>query len=168
MIFTAHGPFAAPFYQGKAGRTVTPSVGNTFWKSHPAIALEKGCYVFAMRSGGGILPTYVGKATVNFGQETFTDHKCGSHYNLALANYSKGRPVLFFVFHPRQKGPTNKPFIGALETYLIEQAYWRNPVGLTNKNKLPKHLWSIAGTLRPDRGKPSQAAIDLRTLLGIG
>ena len=66
-----------------------------------------------------------------------------------------------------KKGATNKRLIDTLETYLIHQCKWRNPRGLTNKHKLPKDDWAIAGVVRSGVGQPSAAALAIRSLIGV-
>lgn len=74
--FSVHGPFDIPTYRGRIGRIVRAEEGRSF-DEHSARAWRRGCYVFAMRSGRGITPTYVGKATKSFSQECFTADKLG-------------------------------------------------------------------------------------------
>jgi hypothetical protein len=167
LTFSPHGPFPVPMLSGPGGRTITATEGAKFWSDHPSLAKERGCYIFAMRSGGGVRPTYVGKATKTFEQETFTHHKLSEHYHRALVSQTKGTPVLFFFFHPRKKGATNRKLIDALETFLIQQCKWRNPNRLTNKRKLPKHKWAVSGVVRSGVGKPSHSALSVRSLIGV-
>jgi hypothetical protein len=75
--FEVHGPFEVPVYQGKNGWIVRTEEGVAFFKTHATYKARRGCYLFGMRAGRGVTPTYVGKATKTFGQECFTADKLG-------------------------------------------------------------------------------------------
>ncbi len=68
--FYVEGPFHIPCEMKAAGRVIQH---KEFWKQPDVqpFADEKGCYVFAVRAGGGYTPIYVGKATRTFKQECF-------------------------------------------------------------------------------------------------
>lgn len=157
-----------PTYVGTNGRLVRAAEGATFWRTHPAIASERGVYIFAMRSRGGTLPTYVGKATVTFGQETFTPHKLAAHFNVTLVDYRKGTPLLYFLLLPQRIGAPNLRAIDELETSMIAEAIRVNPHGVTNSDKRPPApLWSITGVVRASQGKPSASAQAFRTAMKL-
>ena len=162
--FQVSGPFNVPVYQGANGRIVREEDGAEFFSDHPAHSKKRGCYVFAMRSGGGITPTYVGKATKSFGQECFQGHKL-SKCNQTLVDYVKGTLVLFFFEAPLGSKPP-KTQIDQLETFLIQTALSANPY-LLNIKKTKQELWSITGILRSGSGKPSKAALAARSMLAI-
>jgi len=104
-------------------------------------------------------------ASAKFEGEVFADGKL-QHYNAFLADYKKGRPVLFFVLAPENKGKPNKSKIAALEKQLISLAKAENN-GLRNKvgTKLPR--WGIAGVLRGRQGKVGPGAKALRRMIGM-
>jgi hypothetical protein len=54
---------------------ITADCGREFCEKNQEIADLRGCYVFAMRVGGGTTPYYVGRATKTFRQEVFTPEK---------------------------------------------------------------------------------------------
>lgn len=116
--FAIHGPFEVPYEKRKGGRAL---VFDNFWREGSAaeyLADERGCYVFAIRAGRGQQPIYVGKATKTFKQETFNPanrHKCSNGFS----DYAKGRPLMFFVVHPAQKGRVNEKQISEIEDFLI-------------------------------------------------
>lgn len=109
--FKVHGPYPLSFERRKGGRTLR---FDNFWTDESDAAFlggERGCYVFSIVTGGGVQPIYVGKATRTFKQEAFNatnKHK----YNNGFSEYAIGTPVMFFVVHPKQKGPTNAKEIG--------------------------------------------------------
>lgn len=164
-LFTVEGPFDVPFYQGKAGRTITDENVQEFWDSNKDIASRRGCYVFGIRAGLGYTPAYVGKATRSFKQEAFAHHKL-TRYQQFLADYQRGTPVLFFVVAPQKRGAPNSSHIQELEDFLIQTALVANP-GLLNIKGTKAEEWGISGILRGPQGKPSAAARDFRRLMKI-
>lgn len=163
--FVVHGPFEISFEKRKGGRTL---VFDDFWgadaeASH--VATERGCYVFAMRTGGGLQPIYVGKATKTFKQETFNASNKHKYHN-GFSGYAIGTPVMYFVLHPSQKGPTNGKQIGEIEDFLIQAGFVKNP-NLQNIKGNQRPKWSIKGVVRSGAGKRSDAEIDLAEIFAI-
>jgi len=159
-IFTVQGPHEVPTYRGKAGRTITPEDIQEFWRSHATLASQRGCYVFAIRAGGGFTPGYVGRATKSFRQEVFAPHKLAK-YQQFLADYVKGTPVLFFLVAPAKKGKVNSKHIAALEDFLIQRGVAANPE-LLNVKGTQQEQWAIQGILRSAQGKPTLAAREFK------
>ena len=105
--FNVRGWFGIEYEKRKGGRTL---VFDNFWSEGSKanhLADERGCYVFAVKTGRGLEPIYVGKATKTFKQETFNPankHK----YHDGFSEYAKGLPLMFFVVHPDQKARQTK------------------------------------------------------------
>jgi hypothetical protein len=158
--FTVEGPFKVPFYQGKASRVIRAEDGRAFFRKHPAFARRRGVYVFAVRSGGGITPAYVGSATGGFASECFQPHKIGK-CNEALADYARGTLVLFFV-SAAEKGKAPGKQIKLVEDFLIQAGISVNP-DLLNVKGTQQARWRITGVIRAKQGKPSKAARALRS-----
>lgn len=156
LKFNVEGPIEVPYYQGKAAKTIGPQDVRDFWDKNQQYRARRGCYVFAIRAGGGITPLYVGKATKSFKQEVFATDKLAK-YQRGLADYLKGTPVLFLLIAPQKKGAPNKAVIKELEDYLIQTAVTVNP-DLLNVRGTKREEYSIAGVLRSGVGKPSKAA----------
>jgi len=159
------GPFDVPVTKRKVGRTIAPANATEFWAKRPALAKNRGCYVFGFRAAKGMKPVYVGKATKTFEQETFTDHK-RNKYNDALADQAKGTPILFFIALTKKKGPTNKLAIDEVESHLIQLGLKANK-NLANDRKTKVPLWSINGIVRSGTGRPTESAKSLRTCLKL-
>ncbi len=159
-MFTVQGPHEVPTYRGKAGRTITPEDIQDFWRSHTALAKQRGCYVFAIRTGGGFTLGYVGKATKSFRQEAFAPHKLAK-YQQFLVDYVKGTPVLFFLVSPAKKGKVNSKHNAGLEDFLIQKGVAANPE-LLNVKGTQEEQWGIQGILRSAQGKPCQAAREFK------
>ena len=164
-LSTVDGPRAAPFYQGRAGRTITDDNARELWKKNDDIGGRKGRYVFGMRAGGGFTPAYVGKATKSFKQEVFTHHKL-TRYQSSLADFLKGTPVVFFVLTPKKKGAVNASHVGELEDFLVQAGLVANPEPLDIQGTKTEE-WGIAGVLRGGRGKPSKGAGQFRPLMKL-
>ena len=162
--FEVHGPFEITFEKRKGGRTL---VFGDFWgdgSDAAYLAQKRGCYVFAVRNRA-LTPIYVGKATVTFKQETFNPanrHK----YHDGFSAYAKGTPVMYFVVHPDQKGPTNENQVAAIEDFLIQAGVAKNP-DLQNVKGAQLPSWSIKGVIRSGVGKRSEAEVHFRKLFDI-
>ena len=163
--FVVNGPFEVPAYRGRAARTISSEEARRFWDAHSDFGSRRGCYLFGIRSGGGITPIYVGKATRGFRQEVFAPHKI-TKYQQALADYGRGTPILLFLTAPRSRGAPNRGAIEELEEFLIQTAVSQNPE-LLNVKGTRRAEWAIAGVLRSGVGRPSAAARLLKTMLDI-
>jgi len=163
--FTVQGPFEVPVEKLPGGRRV---LYNDFWKQSEVTLFsgERGVYLFAVSASGSFTPLYVGAATKTFKQEVFNPtnrHK----YQDGLAEYKKGKPVMFFILHPKQKGPTNETEILQIEAFLIQLAVERNQNLQNIKGKKNAPKWSINGVIRSGQGRPDASAISFKRAMGI-
>jgi hypothetical protein len=163
--FSVHGPFEVPLYTGKAGRTIRAAEGREFFQKHHAFAGRRGCYVFAMRAGRGITPTYVGLARKGFSQECFTADKLGK-CNQTLVDYLRGTLVVFFVVAPSGRGRPAEKQIELVEQFLIQVGVAANE-HLLNVQGTKSEKWAISGVLRAGQGRPSAAAKQFKTAMKI-
>lgn len=167
IVFRVAGPFRVPFDRARTGaRLITSRVKAKFWEDKARKYRSRiGCYVFAIRNGRHYSPGYIGKATSSFAGEVFTEAKL-NRYNETLADFKKGKPVLFFVVAPINKGQPAKKKVDALEKHLIQTVKAAYP-SLRNKigTRIPR--WGIAGVLRGGKGKTSKSASALRQIMGI-
>lgn len=163
--FTIHGPFKIDFEKRKGGRTLVfdDFFGEESQAGH--LASECGCYAFGIKSGRGLQPIYVGKATKTFKQETFNPSNKHKYHN-GFSQYGRGTPVMYFVTHPKQKGKTNGKLIAEIEDFLIQAGVAKNP-DIQNLKGTSKPKWSIKGVVRSGAGKPSQPEVDFSKLFGI-
>lgn len=164
--FSVHGPFDIPIYRGKAGRIVRAEEGRAFFKTYQTWAGRKGCYVFAIRAGRGITPTYVGKATKTFQQECFTADKLGK-CNQTLADYAKGTLIMFLVAAPTGRGRPAEKQIKLLEDFLIQVGVAANDA-LLNVQGTKEEEWALTGLVRSLRGRPSLAARAFKAAMKLG
>lgn len=162
------GPFDVPVRKYGWGRTVDNTLLRQFWEKVVGLALEwsRGCYVFAVRTGRGVIPVYVGKATKGFRQECFAIDKLNK-LNKALLQYKRGCLVVFLVGLEKRPGKPNLKAIGSLEEFLIENALARNEDLLNIQNALDKREFEVAGVFRGGRGQPSQAARSFKRTMGL-
>lgn len=158
--FSIDGPFKVPLTRGIGGRVFDSECAAQFFNKHPEPVQDKGCYVFAFRSGRGYTPIYIGKATKSFKQEIFQPHK-QVKLAKALGNRKRGSLVVFFVRPAKKRGPTNLSTIDAVETFLIQAGIKANK-NLLNNRKRQIESWSINGVVRSSQGQPSTSAKDFR------
>lgn len=157
--FKPHGPFEIPVQRLPGGRNISPGSVTNFWSEHRELSAARGCYLFAMRAGAGVIPGYVGKACKSFIQECFTPDKIGKYLQFA-ARYARGTPVLFFLTAPSGRGRPNERAIDDCEQELITLAY-----------RVSSNLMNVQGTSGPSfiiphitegtRGRRSAATIAL-------
>lgn len=147
------------------GRKIGQQDAKNFWLLHGLLALRVGCYVFSFKAAKGYKPIYVGKATKSFKQEVFTPHKL-NHYNTALGNQIKGKPVLFFICLNKTVGALNKSAIDEAESYLIQAGLAANS-NILNDKKTQVAKWCIHGIVRSKAGKPTLAASELRRCIKL-
>lgn len=162
--FYVVGPFEVPVTKGKGGRVICSEDVKKFWTSNEDLADERGCYVFAFRASKGFKPIYIGKTTKSFKQEAFTSHKL-SKYAEGFSDQKRGTAVMFFVCAERTRGRVNAVAIDELESFLIQSGMAANPK-LVNDRKKETEAWTVNGLVR-SRGKPSDAARDLRQCLSL-
>lgn len=144
--FQVLGPFWIPTQRRRLARTVTSAEARLFWSSHPDIAKRRGCYVFAIRSHGRLVPVYVGRATRSFRQEILAPHKLAK-LQLALVDHPDATPCVLLVAAPLRRGAPNVGHLAELERFLIEAATEANPSLLNIARPRPRS-WTIEG-LRP-------------------
>lgn len=163
--FSVEGPLPVPYYQGRASKAIAGEEARDFWEKYPNWASRRGCYIFAVRAGRGIVPAYVGRATKTFRQEVFTSDKLAK-YQRALADYVRGTPVMFLVMSPNGRGKPNISIIHELEEFLIQTALSVNE-DLLNVRGTKRANFAIAGVLRTRQGKPSSAAQAFKRSLNL-
>jgi hypothetical protein len=163
--FVVHGPFRIPFEKRKGGRFL---LFDDFWSEELKqyeLRNEVGCYVFAISVSGSLKPLYVGKTLNSFKQETFNVSN-QSKFLKGFSEYAKGKPVMFFVVHPAQKGKTNEKQIIEIEDFLIQTGVAKNP-NLLNKIGTNKPKWCIKGVIRDNYGKKADSVRKFRKLFDI-
>jgi hypothetical protein len=149
----------------KGGRSL---VFDDFWSKSAdvySLAEEKGCYVFAIRSGRGVTPVYVGKATKSFKQEIFNATNRNKYHD-GFKEFAKGTPLIYFVVRPTRRGPTSYKEIEEIENFFIQAGVTKNPK-LQNVRGIQQPSWSIKGVIRSGAGKRSEAEVQFISLFDI-
>jgi hypothetical protein len=165
LSFKVVGPLKVHYSKNVGGRTIRDVDIASFWSSHAKYKKRRGCYVFSMRTGGGLRPGYVGKTKKNFKQEVFGAHQLTRYYEF-MARYKVGRPVFFLVVADQAMGKPNDSKIRAVEKYLIDLGLTANP-DLLNKRDTKPPGWGIQGVIRGGLGKVSSGTSSFRKMLGI-
>lgn len=175
MNFFPHTPIEVP--RQKNGHVAADKESLAyFWESVDAqtddgVSGAIGCYIFSVRSGGGILPWYIGLAEKqSFKKECFTSHKL-VHYNDILVQ-RRGVPMLTFVtkYTPGWKllNPTGNTHrdIRFLERILISNCLKRNPeVSNSRDTKLLREM-RVPGLLNTQQGKAYASVKAFQLLIG--
>jgi hypothetical protein len=170
LILEVYGPFKVPCKKQRFGssKRIERDLIKDFWNELKGqhLPAKQGCYVFALRSGKGYSPWYVGKTARSMEKECFAFHKL-EIYNKALFEGIKGTPVLFFITQPGSKIKMSKAIIRDLEPFLIQSAKSQNPNLLNTQQtkNLPK--WGIKGVIRGGMGKPSAGSRQLKKMMGL-
>ena len=165
--FKVYGPYEIPI-EKKARGFKFKEDRSGFWEKIKAdagikVSEKKGCYVFGMRSGGGITPLYVGRTTrQTLEKEAFADGKIKRYYGVML-DYAKGKPVMFFVV---QESGWSMSLVEKLEKYLIDVGSTKNP-DIQNDKGTKKPVWGIDGVLRSKKGKVPTAAKKFKQTMGL-
>lgn len=164
--FSVHGPFEVPVDSLRSIHE--EKVRKEFWEANEELSGTKGCYVFALRSGRGIKPLYVGRTTrASFRRECFND-KNQNDLNRAMRN-TRGTLLLFLIKYEKSgRGADNRSAIEALETQLIGEAAKKNVSILNTHGARPKSVPRIKGVLNSqERGRPTKAAQDFKRMLDL-
>lgn len=145
-----------------------------FWEQvderHPELRHARGCYVFAMNSGGGLTPWYVGKAEKSsFIEECFTPGKINC-YNDVIPRYDRGTPHLYFVAMLTPKRRFAQPnsghqSIAFLEKLLIGQALKKNPDLCNTRDTDLLRNMVVPGFLNTPQGRQKQDIYSLKRVL---
>ncbi len=161
--FVIEGPFEIAYEKRQGGRTL---VFDDFWTYDDVSQLKhrRGCYIFAIRNKG-LTPIYVGKATKSFKQETFNPANRHKYHN-GFSHYARGKPLMYFVVHPEQKGPVNAKQIGQIEDFLIQAGVVKNP-NLQNVVGAQQPGWRIKGVIRSGAGNHTSVERDFRKLFDL-
>ena len=176
--YHTYGPFELPRKSGVNKKVFDSSnpAEKKFWeqveKHENGLPKARGCYIFAMRAGGGITPWYVGQSKTGFNKECFQPSKKNQYYDVINAN--NGTPILFLVARRTLanmgffKGVFSKSEADFVERHLIGLALRKNPNLKNNKNTRYLKKLKIQGVLNNPKGPPSKTVTELRSALGIG
>jgi hypothetical protein len=180
--FQVFGPFELAIATRNGGRiicreTVRAKLQVDAEAAWPGMNIpsKRGCYVFAVRSGGrsskggAYRPWYVGKT----GRQSLLVESTSSDklvkYQDAMLRTKIGTPVLFFVAKPSpgKVRSIDQQVLASMERALIAAAHRAN-TELLNCHNRPSHAFYIKGVPIPDRtqaGRPSQVEVTFASML---
>ena len=160
------GPHEVPTVSAKKGaRFIDETRLDELCELCPELADANGVYVFAMRTGGGTVPIYVGMTeTRKLIDEIFNPRNLNSVNQ--YINGQNGTLLLFTVSRVKTPGRANVSNIREIETFLIGAAEGRNPE-LINKRTPADVSWSIKGVYNCGPGKPDKSALAFRDVMGM-
>lgn len=163
MKFDVQGPY--PF----EGDDISDAAQQRrFWEQTSNWANAIGCYVFGMRTGGGMKPWYVGKTENGFRGEIFQPHKIVK-YQKVIHGYERGTPIFFLFPKLTEKNrlSTSGGGIGFLEDLLIYTGIQANE-HLTNISKTSVHRkMTVPGLIGTTLGAPTQAVVGFKRLFNL-
>ena len=160
------GPIDVDYHDEKASKCILPENKKEFLVrlENQSLADKSGVYIFAMRSGKGFTPWYVGKATKTMRQECMEQHKLNK-YGLVFAKGIHGSPVMFFIVPEGTKKKVPGKICSEVEKGMIQYALVKNPELLNVQNaKGPD--WLIDGVIR-GKDKPTSDESAFKTMMGI-
>ncbi len=153
-----------PYKQMPSARRIEMDQALEFWKDNAHHKSDIGCYVFVLKLRNGSLPYYVGKATMGFFQEVFTDdklEKCNS--SLAEYNYAVRPEMILLYYQNEGRGRNNIAAINDLEKTLIAWAVSRNAKLKNTQNTNTEDEFEILGLNA--QGKPSSEMQYFKTVM---
>ncbi|MGH8373127.1 MAG: hypothetical protein ACRETO_10390 [Gammaproteobacteria bacterium] len=174
MRFDVAGPFKIVRYGKKKNITkdslIQLKLDLENWEE--GLSEACGCYIFAKRAGGGIIPWYVGQACRRAILNEALNSDNITKYNKVLDD--NGTPVLFFIpirtpngkFRKRPK-LGNLPALDFLERWLIANSIDRNENLINNKETRFLRKLHVVGVFNAKRGESTDASKQLdKTLWG--
>ena len=177
MMYTTQGPFELPTREGMNGKVLDYSnpAKTRFWKhvdnAFDGLQFGVGCYLYCIRSGGGITPWYVGQTKLRFNQEVFESHKKVVYQQVLNERVASGTPVLFLIAKLTPSGnvgtsisKTESKFV---ERLLIERALHKNYDLMNQKDTKYLRELIIPGLLNNPTGAPTSGAQMLKKALRI-
>lgn len=130
-----------------------------------------GCYVFAKRASGGIIPWYVGQACRRPMLKEALSADNINKYNKALDG--KGTPLLFVIPQRTPKGKLRRrpaagdlPSLTFLERWLMATSIDRNPDLINSKETKFLRSLHVIGVFNAKQGESTAASQKLRRALG--
>ena len=172
MHFDVSGPFEI-IRHGKK-RIITKEslecLGNDMEEWEQGLSESCGCYVFAKRAGGGIIPWYVGQACrLPMCKEALNAENI-TKYNKVLDE--KGTPLIFVIpartpngklrRRPASKGLSSITF---LERWLIATALEKNPALINTRETMFLRGLHVKGIFNSIQGESTSASQELSRAL---
>jgi len=172
MNFDVAGPFEIIRYGAKKNITKNSlaNLKDCLEKWEAGLSASCGCYIFAKRAGGGVVPWYVGRACLRpMLKEALNDNNI-IKFNEVLDD--KGTPLLFIIPARTPTGKLRKrpksgalPSITFLERWLIATAMDKNPDLINNKETKFLRKLRVFGIFNAKQGEATSSSQELRKAL---
>jgi hypothetical protein len=172
MRFDVAGPFEISRYGKK--RNITKEsltdLKEQLEDCEEGLSDSCGCYIFAKRAGGGIIPWYVGRACRRPMLKEALSADNITKYNTVLDD--KGTPLLFVIPARTPTGKLRKrpessglPSIMFLERWLIATALDKNPDLINNKETKFLRGLHVVGIFNAKQGESTLSSQELTKAL---
>jgi hypothetical protein len=171
LIFQPYGAFKVPTKH----KLIDTGGLSRFWKdidnSYPGLPGARGCYIFALRAGGGIRPCYVGlNSRTCFKAEVLSPHKLVL-LSKAIQSQGKGTLLMYLLADETPGGKFRNSRRKSLEVMFLENALiaaclQRNPDLLNKKQTKFLKEMSVPGFMNDSAGARSKSAREMASLLG--
>lgn len=134
-----------------------------------------GCYVFALRAGGSVIPWYVGQANKSKLVQESMNSSNREKYNVVLDCYERAVPLMYFLPLITPAGGYAKPTttdngrksIDFLEDWLISTAIDKNPDLVNLKKTMLLRNLHVTGMFNAGQGEATKASTSLKRTLGL-
>jgi len=172
MRFDVAGPFEISRHGTKKNITKESltDLKDDFEAWEEGLSESCGCYVFAKRAGGGIIPWYVGQACRRPMLKEALNADNITKYNTVLDD--KGTPLLFVIPVRTPQAKLRKrpesgdlPSVTFLERWLITTALDRNPHLINSRETKFLRELRVVGIFNATQGESTSASQELSKAL---
>ena len=173
MHFDIAGPFEISRHGRKKNITKNSIAGlrERLEECEKGLSESCGCYIFAKRAGGGVIPWYVGKACRRSMLKEALNAENIIKYNKVLDD-DRGTPLIFVIPARTPTGKLRKrPKSGGLESltflerWLIAAGIERNSDLINNKETKFLRNLHVVGIFNARHGESTVASQELRRAL---
>ena len=175
MKFDVAGPFTLTRYGSK--RIITQQTLTDLrpvleeWET--GLASACGCYVFAKRTGGGIMPWYVGQSCKQSLLQESLNPTNREKYRSVMDEWKVGTPVMFYLplrtpngsFRKTYQGNSSIASLNFLEKWLIAESINKNPHLLNNKETKFLRNLHVVGLFNAKPGEATNSSTLLKQTL---
>lgn len=159
------GPVDVPMVQKGAARFIDEAAIDELCEECTELDRPAGVYAFGLRTGGGIVPVYIGMTEGrSLRKEAFNDRNVKQIDR--YINEHRGTLVIFTVTQVKGPGKPNISDISEIEYFLIGRAKGRNP-HLINVRRPGEDAFSIKGVYNGGPGKSTNGEGDFKDMMGL-
>jgi hypothetical protein len=159
------GPVDVPMIQKGAARFIDETSIDELCEGCAELERPAGVYVFGLRTGGGIVPVYIGMTEGrSLRREAFNDRNVKQIDR--YINEHKGTLVIYVVTQIKGPGKPNISDISEIEYFLIGRGKGRNP-NLINVRTPAEDAFSIKGVYNGGPGKSTNGEASFKEMMGL-